>query len=81
MCTCTLAATLCCPSCTYGGEIGSQTNCRGGKMIFPLPFWVELQMHKAGVALKLQLCSAGATLRRYPMFKGKEEVPERWKEG
>ena len=37
MCTCTLAATLCCPSCTYGGEIGSQTNCRGGKMIFPLP--------------------------------------------
>ena len=27
MCTYTLAATLSCPYCTYGGEIGSQTKC------------------------------------------------------
>ena len=79
MCIYTLATTLSCPYCTYGGETGSQTKCvRVWEMIFLLPFWVELWIHSTGVVLKLQLCNAGATLRRYPMFKGKEEAPERW---
>jgi len=30
------------------------------------------------LALELRLHGAGATLRRYPTSKGKEEAPKRW---